>query len=66
MNLPEKDISRIAAKRWQAYIKERNNKGAQSVWQFIEIILQIITWIIHSLERFGLKKRRTVQTISVE
>ena len=66
MNLPEKDFSRIADKRWQAYIKERNNKGAQSVWKFIEIILQIIKWIIHSLERFGLKKRRTVQKISVE
>jgi hypothetical protein len=66
MDLPEKDFSRIAAKRWQAYIKERNNKGAQSVWKFIEIILQIIKWIIYSLERFGLKKRRTVQTISVE
>jgi hypothetical protein len=64
--LPEKDFSRIAAKHWQAYIKERNNKGAQSVWKFIEIILQIIKWIIHSLERFGLKKRRTVQKISVE
>ena len=66
MNLPEKDFSRIVAKRWQAYIKERNNKGAQSVWNFIEIILQIIKWIIHSLERFGLQTRRTVQTISVE
>jgi hypothetical protein len=64
--LPEKDFSRIAAKRWQAYIKERNNKGAQSVWKYIEIILQIIKWIIHGLERFGLKKRRTVQKISVE
>ena len=66
MNLPEKDFSRIMAKRWHAYNKEKNDKGAQSIWNFIEIILQIIKWIIDSLERFGLKKRRTVQMISVE
>lgn len=61
------DFSRIAAKRWQDYIKEeRDNKSPKISWNIIEIIFQIVKWIIYSMEKLSVKKRRIVQKISVE
>ncbi len=60
-------FSRIAAKGWQAYMKEeRHNKSPQISWDFIEIIFQVIKWIIYSIEKLGFRRRRIVQMISVE
>jgi hypothetical protein len=65
--LPEKDYSRIAARRWQAYIKEeRHNMSPQIGWNSIEIMFQVIKWIICSMEKLGFKRRRIVKMISVE
>jgi hypothetical protein len=60
-------FSRIAAKGWQAYLKEeRHNKSPQIGWGFIEIIFKVIKWIIYSIEKLGFRTRRIVQMISVE
>ena len=61
------DSSRIAAKRWRDYIKEeRYNKSPKISWNIIEIIFNIVKWIIYNMEKLSLKKRRIVQKISVE
>jgi hypothetical protein len=54
LNLPEKVFSRIAAKGWQAYMKEeRHNKSPQIGWDFIEIIFQGNKWIILQYREIG-------------
>jgi hypothetical protein len=61
------DSSRIAAKRWRDYIKEeRHNKSPKISWNIIEIISNVVKWIIYNMEKLSLKKRRIVQKISVE
>jgi hypothetical protein len=65
--LLEKDFSRIAAKRWQAYIKEDKQKGhPKTLWNIIEFLFQLVRWIIHVMEKLTIKKSRVVQKISVE
>jgi hypothetical protein len=65
--LLEKDFSRIVAKRWQAYLKEdKQNERPKILWNIIEILFQLVKWIIHVMEKSTLKKRRVVQKISVE
>jgi hypothetical protein len=65
--LLEKDFSRIVAKRWQAYLKEdKQNERPKILWNIIEILFQLVKWIIHVMEKLTIKKRRVVQKISVE
>jgi hypothetical protein len=65
--LLEKDFSRIAAKRWQAYIKEdRQNEHPKTPWNIVEFLFQLVRWIIHVMEKLTIKKGRVVQKISVE
>jgi hypothetical protein len=65
--LLEKDFSRIAAKHWQAYLKEdKQNERPKILWNIIEILFQLVKWIIHVMEKLTIKKRRVVQKISVE
>jgi hypothetical protein len=63
--LLEKDFSRIAAKRWQAYIKEEQNEQPK-IWNIAEFLFQLVRWIIHFMEKLTIKKSRVVQKISVE
>lgn len=61
------DSSRIAARRWRYYIKdEKHNKSPKISWNIIEIIFKVIKWIIYSMEKLSVKKRRIIQKISVE
>ena len=61
------DSSRIAARRWRDYIKdERHKKSPKISWNIIEIIFKVIKWIIYSMEKLSVKKRRIIQKISVE
>ena len=61
------DSSRIAARRWRDYKKdERHNKSPKISWNIIEIIFKVIKWIIYSMEKLSVKKRRIIQKISVE
>ena len=61
------DSSRIAARRWRDYLKdERHNKSPKISWNIIEIIFKVIKWIIYSMEKLSVKKRRIIQKISVE
>jgi hypothetical protein len=65
--LLEKDFSRIVAKRWQAYLKEdKQNERPKILWNIIEILFQLVKWIVHVMEKLTIKKRRVVQKISVE
>jgi uncharacterized protein with PQ loop repeat len=65
--LLEKDFSRIAAKRWQAYLKEdKQNERPTILWNIIEILFQLVKWIIQVMEKLTIKKRQVVQKISVE
>jgi hypothetical protein len=65
--LLEKDVSRIAAKRWQAYLKEdKQNERPKILWNIIEILFQLVKWIIKVMEKLTIKKRQVVQKISVE
>jgi hypothetical protein len=65
--LLEKDVSRIAAKRWQAYLKEdKQNERPKILWNIIEILFQLVKWIIQVMEKLTIKKRQVVQEISVE
>jgi hypothetical protein len=65
--LLEKDFSRIAAKRWQAYIKEdKQNEHSKTLWNIVELLFQLVRWIIHIMEKLTIKKSRVVQKISVE
>jgi hypothetical protein len=65
--LLEKDFSRIAAKRWQAYLKEdKQNERPKILWNIIEILFQLVKWIIQVMEKLTTKKRQVVQKISVE
>jgi hypothetical protein len=65
--LLEKDVSRIAAKRWQAYLKEdKQNERPKILWNIIEILFQLVKWIIQVMEKLTIKKRQVVQKISVE
>jgi hypothetical protein len=65
--LLEKDVSRIAAKRWQAYLKEdKQNERPKILWNFIEILFQLVKWIIQVMEKLTIKKRQVVQKISME
>jgi hypothetical protein len=64
--LLEKDFSRIAAKRWQAYIKEEQNEQPKILWNIAEFLFQLVRWIIHFMEKLTIKKSRVVQKISVE
>jgi hypothetical protein len=64
--LLEKDFSRIAAKRWQAYIKEEQNEQTKILWNIAEFLFQLVRWIIHFMEKLTIKKSRVVQKISVE
>ena len=61
------DSSRIAARRWRDYTKdEKHNKSQKISWNIIEIIFKVIKWIIYSMEKLSVKKRRIIQKISVE
>gem|GEM_PF-1987147 len=63
----EKDFSRIAAKRWQAYIKEdKQNEHANALWNIVQFLFQLVRWIMHVMEKLTIKKSRVVQKISVE
>lgn len=63
----EKDFSRIAAKGWQAYLKEDKQKERPKIlWNIIEILFQLVKWIIQVMEKLTIKKRQVVQKISVE
>jgi hypothetical protein len=66
--LLEKDFSRIAAKHWQAYIKEedKQNEHPKTLWNIVEFLFQLVRWIIHVMEKLTIKKSRVVQKISVE
>jgi hypothetical protein len=65
--LLEKDFSRIAAKCWQAYLKEdKQNERPKILWNIIEILFQLVKWIIQVMEKLTIKKRQVVQKISVE
>jgi hypothetical protein len=65
--LLEKDFSRIAAKRWQAYLKgDKQNERPKILWNIIEILFQLVKWIIQVMEKLTIKKRQVVQKISVE
>lgn len=61
------DSPRIAARRWRDYMKEeRHNKSPKISWNIIEIIFKLVKWIIYSMEKLSVKKRRIIQKISVE
>jgi hypothetical protein len=65
--LLEKDFSRIAAKRWQAFIKEdKQNEHPKILWNIVEFLFQLVRWIIHVTEKLTIKRSRVVQKISVE
>jgi hypothetical protein len=65
--LQEKYFSRIAAKRWQAYIKEdKQNEHPKILWNIVEFLFQLVRWIIHAMEKLTIKKNQVVQKISVE
>jgi hypothetical protein len=65
--LLEKDFSRIAAKRWQAYIKEdKQNEYPKTLWNIAQFLFQLVRWIIHVMEKLTIKKSQVVQKISVE
>jgi hypothetical protein len=65
--LLEKDFSRIAAKRWQAFIKEdKQNEHPKILWNIVEFLFRLVRWIIHVTEKLTIKKSRVVQKISVE
>jgi hypothetical protein len=65
--LLEKDFSRIAAKRWQAYIREDNqNEHSKTSWNIVEFLFQLVRWMIQVMEKLTIKKSRVVQKISVE
>jgi len=65
--LLEKDFSKIAAKRWQAYLKEdKQYERPKILWNIIEILFQLAKWIIQVMEKLTIKKRQVVQKISVE
>jgi hypothetical protein len=67
IEIARKGFSIIAAKDWQAHMKEeRHNKSPQIGWDFIEIIFQVIKCILYSIEKLGFRRRRIVQMISVE
>lgn len=61
------DSPGIAARRWRDYMKEeRHNKSPKIGWNIIEIIFKVVKWIIYSMEKLSVKKRRIIQKISVE
>ena len=61
------DSPRIGARRWRDYMKEeRHNKSPKISWNIIEIIFKVVKWIIYSMEKLSVKKRRIIQKISVE
>jgi hypothetical protein len=65
--LLEKDFARIAAKRWQAYIKEdKQNEHSKTLWNIVDLLFQLVRWMIHVMEKLTIKKSRVVQKISVE
>jgi hypothetical protein len=65
--LLEKDFARIAAKRWQAYIKEdKQNEHSKILWNIVDLLFQLVRWMIHVMEKLTIKKSRVVQKISVE
>jgi hypothetical protein len=63
--LPEKDFRELQL-RLASLFERRDNKSPQIGWDFIEIIFQVIKWIIYSIEKLGFRRRRIVQMISVE
>lgn len=65
--LQENDFSRIAAKRWQAYMKEdKQNEHPKILWNIVEFLFQLLRWMICVMGKLTLKKSRVVQKISVE
>ena len=60
--------SKLAARRWQIYQKEQNEKRRYSYkdQNIIAAIVWLIKLIIHILEKVQIKKKRTMEKILVE
>ena len=60
--------SKLAARRWQIYQKEQNEKRRYSYkdQNIIAAIVWLIKLIIPILEKFQIKKKRTMEKILVE
>ena len=61
-------VSKLAAKRWQIYQKEQNEKKRYSYkdQNIIAAIVWLIKLIISILEKVEIKKKSTVEKILVE
>jgi hypothetical protein len=61
-------VSKLAAKRWQIYQKEQNEKKRYSYkdQNIIAAIVWLIKLIISILEKVQIKKKSTVEKILVE
>jgi hypothetical protein len=62
------DVSRLAAKRYQRYLKEEEKRKRYPQWiqNIITAILMLVKLITNALEKASIKKKRVIEKISIE
>jgi hypothetical protein len=65
-NDDDKHAARLAAKRYQRYMRGEEKKHSEWVQHIITTILMLIKLITNALEKANIKKKRMIEKISVE
>ena len=67
-NDDDEHIAQVAAKRYQRYLREEEEKGRHSKWvqYIITAILMLIKLITNTLQKANIKRKRVIERVSIE
>jgi len=58
------EYSKVAAKRYRKYLRERNKPSFHS--ELTSFLLQVLNYLVRILQGLGMRKARIVQKVNVE